>query len=100
MFYDMTTAISNARLRLDQFAKHPEKHAIYSAKVLLKFKLLAAQTLPLSEFMNWAADIDMLELIHQRFFTTKLKQTWLLELAEELVHRKAATVSDKLIHNI
>jgi glyoxylase-like metal-dependent hydrolase (beta-lactamase superfamily II) len=100
MFYDMTTAISNARLRLDQFAKHPEKHAIYSAKVLLKFKLLAAQTLPLSEFMNWAADIDMLELIHQRFFTTKLKQTWLLELAEELVHRNAASVSDNLINNI
>jgi len=50
-FMDVSDAIDRARSRLDQFVRHPEKHQTYAIKVLLKFKLMEFQSLPLSDFL-------------------------------------------------
>ncbi len=91
VFSDYQTALSNVRRRLDFFFKYPESHAHYSAKVLLKFRLLEMQHSENSEFLNWGRSIPMLQLIHDRFYSSTDMQSWLESLLDELVDRHAAT---------
>ena len=99
LFYDYQTALSNVRRRLEFFFKYPETHAHYSAKVLLKFRLLEIQQSDTSEFIDWALSIPMLQLIHDRFYSSTHMHSWLESLLDELVHRRAATrISSRILN--
>lgn len=99
VFYDLKASLSSARTRLEQFVRQPEIHAFYSAKVLLKFKLLEIQEIALEDFLIWCAEVQMLDMIHQRFFENKPKHTWIEYLIKELIARKAATLSNGRLLN-
>ena len=97
-FIDVSDAIGRARSRLDQFVRHPEKHQTYASKVLLKFKLMEFQSLPVSDFLVWAIQTPYLQLIHHQ--KEGDISTWVLSLVQQLVASGAARIDGPVISNL
>ena len=97
-FTDVTAAIDRARRRLDQFVSHPEKHKAYAAKVLLKFKLMEFQSLPLADFLAWAVKTPYLQLMHHQ---SELDiSSWVLSIIHLLVASGAARMDGEVLANL
>ena len=89
-FTDVAQALVVARQRLARFVANPQQHLRYATKVLLKFKLLEAQSLEQSELLAWAQATPYLaRLVHQQFAELPLAQALAL-LVDELVASGAA----------
>ena len=89
-FGHVESALTTARRRLDDFRQAPQRHALYAAKVLLKFKLLEAQSLPLTALWAWAGSTPYFNLLHQRYFADSNFAVWLDMLARDLERSGAA----------
>ena len=89
-FTDVGAALAMARERLQNFTQQPRRHALYAAKVLVKFKLLEMQAVPLTTLWAWAGATPYFALLHQRYFADTHFGTWLDELANDLVRSGAA----------
>ena len=98
-FGNVGASIASARARLDSFVTDPDKHITYAAKVLLKFKLLEAQTLGLDEFIAWAHATPYFMLIFSRYFAGMDFSQWVEHLIGELVRAGAATSVGRMIRN-
>ena len=99
VFHDAPRALSVARRRLDGFAHDPLKHALYAAKVLLKYKLLDWQHISLADLTTWAAATPYFGLLHARYFADQPQAAWLLGLVDDLVRSGAATRRGEQLHN-
>ncbi len=89
-FTDVAQALGVARQRLARFVANPQQHLRYATKVLLKFKLLEAQSLEQSELLAWAQATPYLaRLVHLQFAELPLAQALAL-LVDELVASGAA----------
>lgn len=97
-FVDVMPAIERARRRLDQFVNHPEKHQAYGAKVLLKFKLMEFQSLPLADFLGWAAQTPYLQLMHQQ--SDLDISIWVLSIVQQLIASGAARIDGDMLINL
>ena len=97
-FMDVSDAIDRARSRLDQFVRHPEKHQTYASKVLLKFKLMEFQSLPLTDFLEWAMQTSYLQLMHHQ--KDGDISTWVLSMVQQLVASGAARIDGAVINNL
>ena len=71
--------------RLDGFARNPAKHALYAAKVLLKYKLLEWQQIALADLLAWARATPYFGMLHARHFADRDQAEWLHSLADDLV---------------
>ena len=89
-FTDVANALLFARARLKGFTASPLKHAIYAAKVLLKFKLLELQSVDIDVFCKWASNCSYFHELHIYFDQTTF-ENWTLEMCESLVASGAAT---------
>ena len=98
-FSNVETALATARKRLDGFIHQPEKHITYAAKVLLKFKLLEAQSLDLSDFMAWADTTPYFRLIFNMHFADREFPVWVEQLIADLVRSGAAVREGLKISN-
>ncbi len=99
-FSDVTEALARARRRLDSFAQAPQKHIRYAAKVLLKFKLLELQSLPLADLLQWAQGTPLLHQIYQSSSPAGQPfQDWVLALLDELVRSGAASRGQQTVSN-
>jgi len=98
-FSDLKTSLATARKRLDGFIHQPEKHITYAAKVLLKFKLLEAQSLDLSDFMSWADTTPYFRLIFNTHFADREFSVWVEQLIADLVRSGAAVREGLRISN-
>jgi glyoxylase-like metal-dependent hydrolase (beta-lactamase superfamily II) len=97
-FTDVTKAIAYARLRLEGFSADPLKHAIYAAKVLLKFKLLELQSVELDDFYDWADNCSYFHQLHT-YFKDDTFAKWTQDMCESLVKSGAAMqIDNKLIN--
>lgn len=99
MFSNVSVALAAARSRLEGFARSPEKHAKHATKVLLKFKLLELQEIPVLEFQRWALATEYFSLVHQRFPSGSTLAEWIDRLIAELVHSGAARHEGNWIRN-
>ena len=99
VFHDAPRALAVARRRLDGFMRDPLKHALYAAKVLLKYRLLDWQHIALADLTAWAAATPYFGLLHARYFADQPQAAWLLELVGDLVRSGAATQQDGMLHN-
>jgi len=99
VFTDVTEALARARSRLAAYLQDPRRHAAHAAKVLLKFKLLEVQRVPLREFTAWAANTAYFRLVHERWFGERALQEWLFALLGELVEAGAANCDTEFIAN-
>ena len=91
LFTDVEAALDRARRRLDSFVQSPVKHAHYAAKVLLKFKLLELQRVPLPHLIAWAVHTPYFATLHATHFGHAGDiNTWAMRLVEDLVRSEAA----------
>ena len=100
VFVDASRAIDGARRRLDGFVRNPGKHALYAAKVLLKYKLLEWQQITMADLTAWAQGTPYFGMLHQRHFGDQPEGGWLLSLVEELVRSGAAVRQEEMLHNV
>ena len=93
VFHDVGFALEIARNRLDRQAADPSKHARHALKVLIKFKLLEAQSIPIESLHEWVRNTAYFELVRVRFFVGESLSAITGELLDELVHSGAAAIS-------
>ena len=99
-FSGIQTALVAARKRLEGFVANPAKHARYAVKVLLKFKLLEAQTIELPLFIAWALATPYFGFIQATHFPNLEFSQWIDQLTLELVQSGAACRDGAIIKNI
>ena len=99
-FTSVDASLAFARQRLAGFAADPVKHLKYGAKVLLKFKLLEVQSLPMTELIAWAQATDYFELIYTPHFAGLEFTAWIEQLTAELVRSGAASRAGLQISNL
>lgn len=100
LFSDLSSALANARRKLDSYQSEPIKHAIYAAKVLIKFKLMELNSINSNEFLQWCSLSPLLIKIHQAYFYDLNISNWIQDLLIELEHRKAVRFVDHSIFNL
>ena len=99
VFADVPEALARARKRLAGFEADPVKHARHAAKVLLKYKLLEWQQMPLADVQAWLAATPYYARLHARYFGDRPVQQWTDELVRELVAGGAARYEAGVLHN-
>ena len=100
VFADAPRAIDGARRRLDGFVRNPGKHALYAAKVLLKYKLLEWQQIGIPDLSAWAQATPYFGMLRARHFAAQTEAEWLQSLADELVRSGAAVRQGEMLHNV
>lgn len=99
VFTELNPALALARKKLDAFAKHPERHASYGVKVLLKFKLLEWGSISRAEFDKWALNVPYLNELHHRFGHQYEKREWIDMMLAELQRSGSMSVEDGVLYN-
>ena len=99
VFSDAPLALEGARRRLDGFVRNPGKHALYAAKVLLKYKLLDWQHISMADLTRWAEATPYFGMLRERHFADQPQTQWLGSLADALVRSGAATRQGQMLHN-
>ena len=99
VFNDVSGALARARSRLAQFMEQPERHTRHAVKVLLKFKLLELQRLPLADFCAWAQATPYLAHMHRRSGSDSFND-WVLPMIDDLVRSGAACREGDWVLNI
>lgn len=99
VFTDTDEALARARRRLQGFIEVPQKHARHAAKVLLKFKLLEAQSIALDGLLQWAMKTPYMNLMHRRHFNESPMTDWLTGLLHDLARSGAAELQGSTIAN-
>ena len=92
-------ALATARRRLEGFARSPERHARYAAKVLLKYKLLEWQQLPLAQVYAWLAATPYYAMLHAAYFADQPASEWYATLVADLERSGAAACQGGLLVN-
>ena len=90
VFADVPQALDTARRRLDGFVRAPERHALYAAKVLLKYKLLEWQRIGIADLHAWVRATPYFGMLHARHFGSEPLEAWLERLEQDLVRSGAA----------
>ena len=98
-FTDLAPALATARRRLDGFVQAPERHALYAAKVLLKYKLLEWQQLPLAQVHAWLSATPYYGMLHQRYFADQTTKQWHAALIADLERSGAALRQGDMLVN-
>ena len=99
VFTDVAGALAYARQRLAGFVQNPQRHALYAAKVLLKYKLLEWQQVPVERLQAWAQATLYLGRLHRAYFADQAQGVWVQSLIDDLVRSGAATRDGALLIN-
>lgn len=100
VFDDVGPALERARRRLEGFVAAPRKHALYAAKVLLKFKLLELQSIAEAELLGWAWRTPYFQTLHARHFADAGPiDIWGQTLVEDLLRSGAAAREGPMLVN-
>ena len=59
-------AMARARQRISQFAEHPAQHALYAAKVLIKYQMMDVESMRAPDFHAWVNAAPALRQLHQQ----------------------------------
>ena len=100
VFTEVAPALTLARSKLESFAKTPEKHARYGAKVLLKFKLLEWGQISRADFDAWSTQVPYLDDLHARFGMGHDRKTWLDMMLAELERSGAMQVQEGILIDV
>lgn len=98
-FAEVPAALAYAHKRLDGFARNPERHLQYAAKVLLKFKLLEQQQMEMAALVQWAQGTQFFMSAFARHFVGLPFADAAAQLVQDLVRSGAATVRGSVVHN-
>jgi glyoxylase-like metal-dependent hydrolase (beta-lactamase superfamily II) len=99
VFSEVDAALARARSRLDAYVADPSRHAAHAAKVLLKFKLLELQRVPLAVLVEWAECTPYFRMVRERFFPAVPAGEWVASLLQDLVRSGAASADAGVVAN-
>jgi len=99
VFDDVTAALVTARERLDAFVRSPQKHARHAVKVLMKFKLLEQQRMPLADFYDWLDGAAYLEQVRQTHAPEAALRPWVDDMLQDLVRAGAMRLEHGVLHD-
>jgi glyoxylase-like metal-dependent hydrolase (beta-lactamase superfamily II) len=99
-FSDPTNALVRAQSRLNFFRDNPIKHALYAAKVLLKFKLLEWHQTSFNQLFAWSQQTPYFQLLHAKYWGAQSSEQWIRMLITELENAGAALVKENLISDL
>lgn len=99
-FNDVSMALAFSRRKLNGFIEKPEKHALYGAKVLIKFKLLELHSISKAQFKIWTELNGYLHALHQLQQSNQPFPDWVDMVLTELVKSKALQIQGESLCNI
>jgi glyoxylase-like metal-dependent hydrolase (beta-lactamase superfamily II) len=99
-FTTVNSALAFARKKLEAFVNSPSKHSRYSAKVLVKFKLLEWRSIRKSEFVVWAESCLFLHYLHQSQAADQPFNDWLEMILAELIKSNALRAEGNWLEDI
>ncbi|QPR37028.1 MBL fold metallo-hydrolase [Delftia acidovorans] len=99
VFTGVAAALDTARRRLDGFVRAPERHALYAAKVLLKYRLLDWQRIRTTDLLAWLAATPYFGMLHAGYFSHETAEHWARTLVDALVQSGAAQREGEWICN-
>ena len=97
---DASAALAQSRSRLAHFERNPAAHAMYAAKVLLKFHLLAVQHSSWPALMTWMAQVPHLQALHRQSGSHVPYAQWGEDLVSALEKSSAARRDAQGVHNV
>lgn len=100
VFADTAGALQRARQKLEAFARAPDKHARYGAKVLLKFKLQEFGRIARSDFLRWASGVPYLHNLHRTCGGGSAQQEWLEQVLADLARSGALVDNGETIEDV
>ena len=100
IFDEVGSALRYARKRLENFESHPDKHARYASKVLVKFKLQEHGSIPIQAFSEWAQDVPYLIKLHKQIGADLSFAEWFEQLLADLCQSGAVDIQDQQLINI
>jgi len=100
LFTDVLQALTMSRKKLENFQKDPVSHARYSAKVLMKFKLMELQRCEFANFVIWCTESKLLTKIHTMFYEKLDLLNWCISILDKLEYRKSIFQHNGFILNI
>jgi len=100
LFTDVNTALALSRQKLFEFKADPRYHAMYSAKVLIKFKLMEVRHVQFSDFVIWCMNSLLMLKIHGLFFSSLQVKEWINSILSEFQQKKSIQIKDGWIFNL
>ena len=100
VFTDTTGALQRARQRLESFARTPDKHARYGAKVLLKFKLQEFGSITRTDFLAWAQSVPYMQSLHRSYGGGMPLAAWMTQLLADLAQSGALVEAGELLTDV
>ena len=100
VFVDTAGALQRARQRLESFAKAPDKHARYGAKVLLKFKLQEFGRITRADFLRWAQEVPYMRTLHLAYGAGTPMDAWLEQLLADLARSGALALTQDMLEDV
>lgn len=86
----LAAALARARHRITQFQADPARHALYAARVLLKYQLLDAERMSAAALEDWLAGAPTLHALHRQHRPGQPWREWVeTEVLAPLVERGA-----------
>ncbi|HRN75224.1 MBL fold metallo-hydrolase [Ottowia sp.] len=73
----IAAAMARARERIAYFNQHPAQHALYAAKVLIKYQLLDVESMAHADFQRWLDQAPALHMLHTQHRPDLDWQAWL-----------------------
>ena len=97
-FTDVAAALARARSRLAAYRADPARHARHAVKVVLKYHMMEACRLPLTQLLDWAEAAPLLRKMSARFgpaLRSGLPQReWFAQVVWELATAGALALAD------
>ncbi|MBT2334221.1 MBL fold metallo-hydrolase [Variovorax paradoxus] len=100
VFNEVGSALATARRRLESLQRDPVKHARHAIKVLMKFKLLEAQSIAPEDWKTWLQGASYFDTIRLRFFGDMELEQLAEDVLGELIGAGAAKMDSSGIRNI
>ncbi|MFT4194282.1 MAG: MBL fold metallo-hydrolase, partial [Ottowia sp.] len=92
-------ALARARQRIAYFAHHPAQHALYAAKVLIKYQMLDAERMPRPAFRAWLDAAPALRLLHRQHRPDLAWDDWLDAALAPLFGKGALRIDATHVHD-
>jgi glyoxylase-like metal-dependent hydrolase (beta-lactamase superfamily II) len=92
-------ALARARQRIAYFADHPAQHALYAAKVLIKYQMMDAERMTRPAFHAWIGAAPVLRLLHRQHRLDLDWSDWLDQVLASLFDKGVLQATETEIIN-
>lgn len=92
-------AMARARARIEHFQQHPAQHALYAAKVLIKYQMLDVESMAHADFQHWLDHTPALRTLHRQHRPDLDWSAWLAQVLAPLYGKGVLRRDDTHVHD-